>query len=234
MDAPQTNPTLTSHKSHTGAWVILTIIITLIVAGGGVYAWQYTIQQEKDGEIQRLSEQVGNLNSQISQLQQEKIILTEQISQLQDEKEKQLKVDLDNWQIYTHPLNNWTIKYPEDWHYKEYNQSVGFAPQDFVFDDISESPPHIEWVIYQNPDRISMQDFFNGANKPDYFKDALGGIENVNIDGIESKKFKNVAGITSYTITVIPKGELFVELSDNGDNHQIDGIYEGMLSSIKF
>lgn len=70
MDAPQTNlgP---EPRSHTGVMVTLAVIITLIVAGGGIYAWQYLVGQEKDTTIQKLEQQVDSLSAQIIQLQQE-------------------------------------------------------------------------------------------------------------------------------------------------------------------
>ncbi len=138
-----------------------------------------------------------------------------------------------DWRTYTHPFYGWKIKYPKDWQFKEFNQSIAFAPQNISLEQEWTSGA-IVWIVYQNPDQLSLEEFFNGTNQPNYFNDAANGIANITVDGVLSKKFNGVPGMVAYTISTIPKGAVIVELRDNGEKHKTDGIYDMMLQSIDF
>ncbi|MBU1036449.1 hypothetical protein KKF32_00250 [Patescibacteria group bacterium] len=93
-------------KSNSVLAIVITVIITLVISGGGVYAWQYFIDQDKDLEIQYLEQQVNSLMAQVNKLQQAQSDEEEQESEKND--------SVTNWQTYENTKYNYSFNYPVD------------------------------------------------------------------------------------------------------------------------
>lgn len=69
MDQSQMNqPSMQQRSSKTSLWVSLSILLTAIVVGGAVYAWQ---QMQLSAAKDDLQKQITDLNSKVSDLQKE-------------------------------------------------------------------------------------------------------------------------------------------------------------------
>jgi cell division protein FtsB len=66
--------------------LIISIIITALVAGGGIYLWQHSVSVERESESlsqrNQLQQQIDNLDIQLNQLSQDKEELRQQIDDL--------------------------------------------------------------------------------------------------------------------------------------------------------
>lgn len=207
-------------------WIIIVIIIFLlvIVIGGAIFSFDERIDglQNKINNLQQNQSQ--NTNSLGTNINQDKVGgLDAADSESKDE-----------WQIYIHPYYSWKISYPKNWKNRESNDSVIFYPPDLNPDLVLENNSgFIGWKIYQNPKKLSLEQFFDGNSRPNYFSDAQS-IKNIVIDGASGKEFKGVGGMLTYTIAVIPMDTVIIELIDNGEKYQSNGIFDKMLNSIKF
>ncbi len=95
MKAAPKNPEPTPVRApqSSGAKTALVMVIILIIIAGGIYTWQNMLAQEKEGEIERLQQQVSNLNGQLGQLQNQNSELNTQVTEIQEEKDRQKKID---------------------------------------------------------------------------------------------------------------------------------------------
>ncbi|MFA4871913.1 MAG: hypothetical protein WC610_02535 [Patescibacteria group bacterium] len=209
-------------------WIIIAIIIILVVIIGGVaFGYQNLIIKNKDQVLSSLGNQVSQLQNQIKDLQQ---------NQLQNQNTN-ANVNADNenqsdWQTYTYPVSGLTIQYPKNWKAKDFTYAIGFYLPNM---NPSNDPEglSIEWRVYQNPQKLSLEKFFNDFWNPKYFNQAQS-IKNIMVDGISGKELKGVGGMLTYTIALIPRDTVIVELRDNREENQVNGIFDKMLNSIKF
>ncbi len=131
---------------------------------------------------------------------------------------------------YASDAHGYQFNLPNDW--KEYvisDARVGLMP-----DALEPSEDYLGdiTVSYRvNSDDLSIEEYYNGRHGIDYFTDAQGAIEDLNVSGLAAKKFNNVMGYTMSTIVIIPVTGGFIEINDNNNLHQGDGIFDQIVNS---
>ena len=50
--------------------IVITVVLTAVIVGGGVYLWQSSVVNSLQGTAQKLEQQIGDLQSQVAELQQ--------------------------------------------------------------------------------------------------------------------------------------------------------------------
>ena len=133
-------------------------------------------------------------------------------------------------QIYSNDKFGYQLSYPADW--KTYTISdarVGFLPE------LAEPSPEyigdITITYTMNPDGLTMEEYYNGRHGVDLFTDTQGSIDDITVGSLSAKKFNEVIGYAVSSIVVIPVEGGFIEINDNNNQHQDDGIYDMMIDS---
>jgi len=90
-------------KASAAVWTVW-IVLTILIAGGLVYYYQYT-------KIPDLQNQINDLQNQVASLQ-------EQVSAQEDETA--------DWETYTNSTYGYSIKYPNGWENKELDNYAWF------------------------------------------------------------------------------------------------------------
>ena len=137
-----------------------------------------------------------------------------------------------SWKTYS--SDSISIEYPFDWEYAIKNQAIQFYPTGKRPSIEGELTGDIILNVYDNPKKLSLVEFYDGKNNANLYKDAMDGYEDISVDSTSAIKFKGVGGLLVYTIVAVPKNDIIFELLDNGQAHQKDGIFDHMVSSIKF
>ncbi|MDD5031549.1 MAG: hypothetical protein PHR36_00710 [Patescibacteria group bacterium] len=104
-------------QSSNNLWkIIVPVVITALVVGGGVYAWQRS--NLKDTE-QNLQQQIANLQSQLNQFQQGQTNLNQQEdinNQASGDDQSEQANDLTaNWETYTDNEIGLSFSFPTSW-----------------------------------------------------------------------------------------------------------------------
>jgi hypothetical protein len=114
FNAPSNEPL---PKSKTVLAILMTVIITAIIIGGGVLLWQWgvinQIKNAADNKIaglqQQFQQQINGFQSQLTQLGVEKSRVEGELNQLKD------KNNPANWKVYNNDFWNFSFKHPDDW-----------------------------------------------------------------------------------------------------------------------
>lgn len=88
------------------------------------------------------------------------------------------------------------------------------------------------WV-YENPQNLSLEEFYNGQERPNLFKDAVGGYRSFSAAGVTGYWFDDVLGLTKSTVVTIPSEGVIYEFGDPDQKHQTDGIFSQIVLSFK-
>jgi len=118
-------------QSSNNIWkIIISVIITALVIGGGVYAWQRFNLKSAE---QNLQQQIENLQSQLNQFQQGQVNLNQQenINSQGSERSQGEQVNglTADWKIYKNETYGFEFKYPNDWSYNG-EESIIVGPND--------------------------------------------------------------------------------------------------------
>src|SRR4030042_7153987 len=92
-------------KASAAVWTVW-IVLTILIAGGLVYYYQYT-------KIPDLENQITDLKNQVTELQNQVNASEEETDETAD------------WETYT-DNTDFTIKYPSDWKYEIKSEVIGF------------------------------------------------------------------------------------------------------------
>jgi hypothetical protein len=87
-------------------------------------------------------------------------------------------------------------------------------------------------LVYENPQQVALEQFFNGEERPNFFEDALGGYRPFSSGGATGYWFDNVIGFTNATVVVLTADGLVYEFSDP-QKHQSDGVFLEIVNSFK-
>jgi type II secretory pathway pseudopilin PulG len=184
---PQPNESASDLKN---IWrIIIAIVVTAIIVGGGVYVWQKSILKSSE---QSLRQQITSLENQINQLKQnssQSILDGQPKKKTNDivEDEKTAPNKTDDWSNYTNSKYSYSIKYPNSWfNLPNYgapdtdkyfsNKNVG-APLEMGSDGI--------WItirISDNNDNLSLSEW--ASKNPGNPQSEISNVRNVSINGV--------------------------------------------------
>lgn len=110
LDQQKTNVNI---QGSINIWIILvTVVVTAVIAGGITYYWQATTleaeKQQSNQNIQSLQQQISQLQTQISQLEQKEESVAEQPTASEDQYK--------DWKTYKNSANSFTFDYPANWY----------------------------------------------------------------------------------------------------------------------
>lgn len=131
--------------------------------------------------------------------------------------------------IAVRTLNGYVLPYPMGWRAEEIHKTSPLIVK-FYKDANDKELGDISITIYENPKNVTAKEFYNGVDRPNLFTDAIGGYEDVKLNDVSAIKFLNVLGFTHYTIVVVPHSDKIFEITDIGETHQSDGIFDKVLS----
>lgn len=99
-----------SSSNKLMASIFLTFLVTALVVGGGIFAWQNEklsqVREEKDNEIQKLQEEVATLEEKIGTLEDELV------SSDEGDDDEDIPAD---WETYRSEDFGFSISYPGTW-----------------------------------------------------------------------------------------------------------------------
>jgi hypothetical protein len=90
----------------------------------------------------------------------------------------------------------------------------------------------LEVFVYENPEQVPLEEFFNGREHPNLFTDAAGGYRPFSAGQATGYWFDNVLGLTNSTVVAFSSDGLVYEFSDV-QKHQSDGVFQEIVSSLK-
>ncbi len=95
-----------------------------------------------------------------------------------------------------------------------------------------EDPGELDVWVYENPQNLALEEFFDGQERPNLFKDAAGGYRPYSTGGATGYWFDKVLGFETYTVVAL-SSDGFVYQFDDPQKHQTDGIFSQIVSSFK-
>lgn len=117
---PQPNEPIKSSRNIVT--IILSVVITALIVGGAVYAWQKSVLNKTE---QSLQVKITTIQNQVEELQstnEQKNSVATQNDKSEKETTSSESATSANLQTYNNEDFGYSIKYPNDWEAKEYNQ----------------------------------------------------------------------------------------------------------------
>lgn len=152
-------------------------------------------------------------------------IVKEEKRQEKEEKKEDVKNETQN----SYRGDYFSVSYPSSWQAEKVNKTtVGFGKR-----DRGRGPSDISVSYKENNKKLPIERYYDGINDVNLFEDAFGGFEKTEVGGSPAFKFKNLAGETPSTVLVIVLDKAFLEISDNYNEHQGDGIFDSFISSLE-
>jgi len=91
----------------------------------------------------------------------------------------------------------------------------------------------LEVFVYENPEQVPLEEFFNGQERPNLFKDAAGGYRPFAAGGAMGYWFDDVLGLSNSTVVALSSDGFVYEFEDPDQKHQSDGVFQEIVSSLK-
>lgn len=207
-------------NSHKTVWpIVVAVIITAFIIGGGVWYWQRTINQKAQ---QALQQEIDNLKSQIEQL-------------------RQSEIDTSGWKIYQNDEYGFEFKYPND--HTIFN-AINESNQSFIHatpasDDVKIAekeglvfccePNILEFQIIKT--KISAEDWLKD-NKTNLFSaDGPKTVDSINFAGRPALQAIDYGRLDSLYKVIIIKDADYLFVVEQG---QASDFFNQILSTFKF
>ena len=185
-------------------WASILITVTAAVIAVGLVSWgTYTLVKPSPSNLPEGEEQPAGEKS--------------------PAKEDQFK----DWKTYTNTTYGFETKYPTDWSVNLISDKIiNLLPAD-------KNPlKGIKIFIDDNPQQLSLREFYNGKHGyADLFNDAAGGYTSLDLDGKSATRFKDVLGLVTIDVVVIPLNKINIRIEEGIDNREI---FNQILSTFKF
>jgi hypothetical protein len=93
-----------------------------------------------------------------------------------------------------------------------------------------DGAPLIYISFSPNPDHLPMQQFYDGTNAPAYNDGNRVG--SLSVDGIKSYKYQPLESMAGQIIVIVPLSDGFLEVLDEGEGYQTNGVFDKLLQSL--
>lgn len=157
--------------------------------------------------------------------------------------EKQEQIDTSNWKIYRNEKYGLELRYPSSWSiYTQKNNYVSWLP-------VGAGPEYpvflAELWIWNNPDKLSLQDFYSNIEKMQKIQgnDRLiynwfeldENYKEIMIGNKGAILFPSPIGMIGSSTIVIPLGEYIIDLNvTSGEKISSEGLLQEILSTLRF
>lgn len=206
--------------------ILFLIFILIFIFGVGFFASQKGTEKQKSknkGEAIEKSEkrETTKANQKKKKAAKPKIEKEEERGQTKTEEGKNLS--------YSHYSTEFfALDYPADWQVKKLDNKT------FNFSQTAQNGRQGITVTYkENKQNLPIERFYDGINDVNLFEDASGGFEKITVGTYEGFKFKGVVGEMPATVVVLKGDKKFLEIWDNANAHQSDGIFQKMVESVE-
>jgi len=132
-----------------------------------------------------------------------------------------------DWKTYRNEEYGFEVKYPKDWSVNPTSDKViiDFLPAD------KNPMKAIQIFIDSNPQQLSLGEFYDGKPGVELVNSATGGYSSLGIDGKSATRFKDVLGLVTIDVVVIPLNKINIRIEEGIDNREI---FNQILSTFKF
>ena len=147
------------------------------------------------------------------------------------------QIDTSDWQTYQSEKGGFKLSVPIKWDFSERISSTEEGVDLFLFFDkeAATSIDEYDYVqlnirIKQNKLDLSMEDFYNGKQNTDLFRDARGGYKKIVVGGKDAVRFKEKDDIGA-DVVIIPLQGKFIEIDSANSNIET---FNKILPTFKF
>lgn len=206
-----------SKKGSNTLLILLLVLFLAFVVGLGFFVNQRQEQKQKPESIDSSAEKI------------EKKETTKTIDKNKRKKKEKENQTKEEQKTISYTGDFFSVDYPDSWQAKKINdKTIGFFAKEAIsgLGDVTIS-------YKENKSNLPIERFYDGINNVNLFEDASGGYTKMTAAGHEAFKFKDLVGETNSTVLVIKLDKAFLEISDNFNKHQEDGIFDGFVESIK-
>lgn len=91
----------------------------------------------------------------------------------------------------------------------------------------------LEVRVYENPENVALEEFYNVQERPNLFKDAVGGYRPFSGAEVTGYWFDDVLGLTTSTVVTLASEGIVYEFGDPDQKHQTDGLFSQIVLSFK-
>lgn len=135
------------------------------------------------------------------------------------------------WKEYKNVQAGYTVQIPLDWNIRDIlgdGTVIGINKGPVPLRDVIDS---IRIEVKQNPSRLPVEVYYRQTEEIQLFEDAKGGVEQVTINGRSATWFRDVIGLVTVDVIVIPTDTRMIEfeISDLDINKNI---FDFMLRSL--
>ena len=150
----------------------------------------------------------------------------------QVEAPKASEAEVADWQVHTDSLYGFTFKYPQNWTAtmnEKSPETLDLYPADNRPKIGEEMTGDIVIRILSNPDKLSLRNYYKVQDPDNRYRAILIGSVAI-VSGIGAERFQD----EGYTTVSLPKEELIIEITDKGNRHQKDNIFQKIVDTVAF
>lgn len=184
---------------------IILLIITIIIIGGVIYAWQISKFNSNTPTTELdIKSETNNWNT----YRNEKIGF-------------EIKYPTD-WTTITNNADPWSVI-----GFREVNLETGDPSFSRIYIQLQDNPNNYSLEEYY-------KNFSDTAEMyiPNYFE--IGTVQNIIIDNREATRFSIIPGVVPNTMISVPLDHAILEIVKHNDYEPADQIYDLMIQSLKF
>ena len=144
-----------------------------------------------------------------------------------------IPIILNFWKSFTNQEGEYSILVPPDWQVRTSTAEADFTiliPPGRLPNPEREYFADLVIDSIQNPANLSFIEFYESPDRPNLFQDAQN-YTFLQLNGFEAVLFEGVLGLVPRTIVSVMIEGHVVEIVDINENHQLDGIFENIVSS---
>lgn len=137
------------------------------------------------------------------------------------------------WKLYSDVSSGFSFQYPSDWSiYKISTRDIGLLPPGSAPDPKNEYVADIILSVLANPSASDLTTFYTSVSEVDLLKYSSASWFTVN--GAPAVKFSEISGLMiPTTIVAIAHGNIVLVISDVGQLHATDDIFDSIVASVR-
>ncbi|MGB7291049.1 MAG: hypothetical protein WBD99_02610 [Thermodesulfobacteriota bacterium] len=146
---------------------------------------------------------------------------------------KPLPVTLSIWQSFVNQDGGYAILAPPDWQVitrTSEDTSTILIPPDRSPDPDLEYIGDIIIDKFPNTDNLSLTEFYQAPGTINLFEASMAHTS-FQLNGFDAVRFESALGHIPSTVVAVNLGECVIEIIDDNERHQTDGIFDNVVSS---